>query len=113
MIPCIFTINKRNTRISDTEQVRIKPREKRKLNWDDKLTLEFNGKSPCVSELTIERTDNVPTVFLCGNSTVVDQDNEPWGSWGQMIPRFSMKISALPIMPNPEKAPIHSLQPNA
>lgn len=88
MIPCIFTINKRNTRISDTEQVRIKPREKRKLNWDDKLTLEFNGKSPCVSELTIERTDNVPTVFLCGNSTVVDQDNEPWGSWGQMIPRF-------------------------
>lgn len=26
--------------------------------------------------------------FLCGNSTVVDQDNEPWASWGQMIPHF-------------------------
>lgn len=88
LIPCTFIINKRNTRISDNELVRIKPREKRKLNWDDKLTLEFNGELPCLSELTIERIDNIPTVFLCGNSTVVDQDNEPWGSWGQMIPRF-------------------------
>lgn len=26
--------------------------------------------------------------ILCGNSTVVDQDNEPWASWGQMIPHF-------------------------
>ena len=26
--------------------------------------------------------------FLAGNSTVVNQENEPWGSWGQMIPRF-------------------------
>lgn len=86
--PCTFIINKRNTRISNNEQVRIKPREKHKLNWDDKLTLEFNGEFPCLSELMIEKVDNVPTVFLCGNSTVVDQDNEPWGSWGQMIPRF-------------------------
>ena len=30
----------------------------------------------------------MPTIFLCGNSTVVDQDNEPWASWGQMITRF-------------------------
>ena len=83
-----FVINKRNTHISDTEDVRIKPRERQKLNWDDKLTLELNGNSPTLSELTIERVENVPTVFLCGNSTVVDQDNEPWASWGQMIPRF-------------------------
>lgn len=83
-----FTINKRNTRISDKEQVKIKPREKQKLNWDDKLTLEFNGDAPCLSSLKIERADNVPTVFLAGNSTVVDQDREPWASWGQMIPRF-------------------------
>lgn len=88
LTPCTFIINKRNTRISDTEQVRIKPREKRKLNWDDKLTLEFNGEAPCLSQLIIEKVNDIPTVFLCGNSTVVDQDNEPWGSWGQMIPRF-------------------------
>ena len=83
-----FIVNKRNTRISDTERVRIKPREKKKLNWDNKLTLEFNGPAPRVAEVVIEPTRKPITVFLCGNSTVVDQDNEPWGSWGQMIPRF-------------------------
>lgn len=86
--PCSFVINKRNTHISDKEDVRIKPRERQKLNWDDKLTLEFNGDAPQLSELIIEKANNVPTIFLCGNSTVVDQDNEPWASWGQMITRF-------------------------
>ena len=88
LLPCSFTINKRDIHISDKEDVRIKPRERSKLNWDDKLTLEFNGDTPQLTELIIERIENVPTVFLCGNSTVVDQDNEPWASWGQMVPRF-------------------------
>lgn len=83
-----FTVNKRNTKISDTEEVRIKPRERSKLNWDDKLTLEFNGARPACAAICIERDDRVPTIFLTGNSTVVDQDEEPWASWGQMIPRF-------------------------
>lgn len=83
-----FAVNKRNTIIGNGEKVQIKEREKNKLNWDDKLTFEFNGDAPCVSSLKIERTDDVLTVFLAGNSTVVDQDNEPWASWGQMIPRF-------------------------
>ena len=88
LLPCSFTINKRDIHISDKEDVRIKPRERSKLNWDDKLTLEFNGDAPQLTELIIERVANVPTIFLCGNSTVVDQDNEPWASWGQMVPRF-------------------------
>jgi lysophospholipase L1-like esterase len=84
-----FVINKRNTLIyPDGERVKIKPREENKLNWDDKLTLEFNGNIPVVSEVLIEKMSNAITVFLCGNSTVVDQDNEPWAGWGQMIPRF-------------------------
>ena len=83
-----FTINKRNTVIKGNQKVKIKEREKKKLNWDDKLTLEFNGDAPRLSSLVIERVDKVPTVFLCGNSTVVDNDNEPWASWGQMIPHF-------------------------
>lgn len=84
-----FIVNKRNTHIDGNEYVRIKPREKRKLNWDDKLTLEFNGSAPVCESITIEPADTtVTTVFLCGNSTVVDQDNEPWASWGQMIPYF-------------------------
>lgn len=85
---CVFVINKRNTHISDKEDVRIKARERGKLNWDDKLTLEFNGDAPQLAELIIERVENVPTIFLCGDSTVVDQDTEPWASWGQMITRF-------------------------
>lgn len=84
-----FIVNKRNTHIAGNEYVQIKPREKRKLNWDDKLTLEFNGSAPVCESITIEPADTaVTTVFLCGNSTVVDQDNEPWASWGQMIPYF-------------------------
>ena len=60
---CTFVINKRNTRISDDESVRIKPRERRKLNWDDKLTLEFNGTAPQLAYLTIERVDDVRRSF--------------------------------------------------
>lgn len=83
-----FVINKRNTLIVDKEYVKIKPREKSKLNWNDQLDLEFSGDAPQITSLTIDKVDNVTTVFLCGNSTVVDQDNEPWASWGQMIPNF-------------------------
>lgn len=83
-----FTINKRDTLIGEKERVHIKPRERNKLNWDNKLTFEVNGNMPCVQSLVIEKTDSVPTIFLAGNSTVVDQDTEPWASWGQMITRF-------------------------
>ena len=83
-----FIVNKRNTQITENEQVRIKPREKNKLNWDDKLTIEFNGSAPQTASMSIEKVDDVTTVFLCGNSTVVDQEEEPWASWGQMIPAF-------------------------
>ncbi|MCD8261357.1 MAG: rhamnogalacturonan acetylesterase [Bacteroides sp.] len=83
-----FVINKRNTLIGDGEEVKIKLRERSKLNWDDKLTLEFNGVAPRLRSLKIEKAEDVITLFLCGNSTVVDQDNEPWGSWGQMITAF-------------------------
>ncbi len=89
-----FIVNKRNTTIYDAQgnavdRVRIKDREKSKLVWDDKLTLEINGDSPAVSSITIEpASSSVPTLWLCGNSTVVDQDYEPWASWGQMITRW-------------------------
>lgn len=58
-----FTVNKRNTIISDGEKVQIKEREKNKLNWDDKLTFEFNGDAPCLASLKIEPVNDVVTVF--------------------------------------------------
>lgn len=84
----VFVINKRNTVIEGDRLVRIKPREQGKLNWDDNLTLEISGSAPQVEKIVVERVEGVPTVFLCGDSTTVDQDNEPWASWGQMAPRF-------------------------
>lgn len=83
-----IVVDVRTPRISETEEIRRKPREMSYLNWDNKLTLEFNGEKPCVSSLQIEKADDLPVIFLAGNSTVVDQEYEPWASWGQMFPRF-------------------------
>lgn len=95
-----FIVNKRNTTIYDAsgkavDRVRIKKREETKLNWDDKLTIEVNGDAPAVSSIVVEPADkSVQTLWLCGNSTVVDQDYEPWASWGQMITRwFTDKVA--------------------
>ncbi|SCD19751.1 Rhamnogalacturan_acetylesterase_like [Proteiniphilum saccharofermentans] len=82
-----FIVNIRNTKIGEKDSVRIKPREIGKLNWDDKLTIEVNGIQAGLQTMVIESV-SVPSVFLAGNSTVVDQDNEPWCGWGQMLPRF-------------------------
>ncbi|MBW8686684.1 rhamnogalacturonan acetylesterase [Chitinophaga rhizophila] len=83
-----FIVNVRSPRISSNTQVKLKPREHGKLDWDDKLTLEFSGPQPCISQLKIEKVSGQITVFLAGNSTVVDQEEEPWAAWGQMIPCF-------------------------
>ena len=82
-----FVVNKRSTFIEEGKRVKIKEREKSYLAWDDRLTLEFNGDNPAVKSIHIEPVD-VPTIYLCGNSTVVDQNYEPWASWGQMITRW-------------------------
>ena len=82
-----FTVNKRSPQIDEKTRVKIKEREKGYLAWDDRLTLEFNGPLPAVKSIHVEKVD-VPTIYLCGNSTVVDQNNEPWASWGQMITRW-------------------------
>jgi lysophospholipase L1-like esterase len=72
-------------------QVKLKSRELGILNWDHKLTLEFNGEYPSVRSIDIEaigaKTDE-PVLYLAGDSTVVDQYYEPWAAWGQMLPRF-------------------------
>lgn len=83
-----FLVNKRTPAINDKMKVRIKPGEVGSMTWDDKLTLEFNGAAPAVKEIRIEPDTTAVTLYLCGNSTVVDQGKEPWASWGQMFPRW-------------------------
>jgi lysophospholipase L1-like esterase len=69
-------------------EVKLKSREIGALDWDEKLTLEFNGDHPSVRSISIRPIANVPIVYLAGDSTVVDQDKEPWAAWGQMLPVF-------------------------
>lgn len=82
-----FTVNIRNSKLGDG-QVSLKSREVGKLTWDNKLTFEFNDERPCVVSIEITPDPNAITVFLAGDSTLVDQDNEPWCGWGQMITRW-------------------------
>ena len=70
-----------------THLVKLKSREVGNLDWDHKFTLEFNGDHPSFRSITIEPVHET-TIYLAGDSTVVDQDIEPWAAWGQMLPRF-------------------------
>jgi lysophospholipase L1-like esterase len=70
------------------DSVKLKKRELPYLHWDNHLTLEFNGDKPKICGIEIAKNNKAITVFLAGNSTVVDQAEEPYASWGQMIPAF-------------------------
>lgn len=85
-----FCVNIRTPKIIGDGEVKLKPREQSSETWawDEKMTLEFNGIRPAVCSLEIEGVDNLPTVYILGDSTVCDQPQEPWNSWGQMLPRF-------------------------
>ncbi len=88
-----FTVHVKDSIIRDakgnaTDKVKLKPRELNYFHWDDKLTIEFNDTAAKVCAVEITPNTTATTVFLAGNSTVVDQDREPWASWGQMIPSF-------------------------
>ncbi|HXM35936.1 MAG TPA: rhamnogalacturonan acetylesterase [Pyrinomonadaceae bacterium] len=85
-----FTVNVRTSKIAGNGEVKLKDREKTTelWSWDEKLTLEFNNSRPCVNAIEITRTDEAPTVYLLGDSTVCDQPSEPYASWGQMLTRF-------------------------
>ena len=48
------------------------------------LTVITDGAEPPKPAIT--RNDAAPTIYLCGDSTVTDQQSEPWGSWGQCAP---------------------------
>jgi len=84
-----FDVNLRIPEIAgdSNHRVKLKSREMDGLDWDNKLTLEFNGDNPSIRSISISPVSE-PTIYLAGDSTVVDQDVEPWAAWGQMLPRF-------------------------
>ena len=83
-----FMVNKHTPVIDGNTRVKLKPREVGYKNWDDSLNLSFCGPANAVQRIQIEAVNDATTIFLCGNSTVVDQEDEPWASWGQMITRW-------------------------
>ena len=101
---CSFSVNVRDSRLPPPpknapggDRVLLDQWEKSNgpaglvLDWDDKLTLEFDpaGAGPvCLDSVELVRADDLATVFLAGDSTVTDQPREPGASWGQMLPRF-------------------------
>lgn len=93
IVPQTFTVHVKDSLIKDLQgnvinKIRLKPREFSYLHWDNLLTIEFNDSLPKVCAVEITPNKKATTIFLAGNSTVVDQDREPWAAWGQMFPRF-------------------------
>lgn len=78
----------RNQNGTQIGMVKLKPRERKYLHWDSLLTIEFNCKAPKVSSIIIQSNKTAKTIYLTGDSTVVDAQYEPWASWGQMLPYF-------------------------
>lgn len=88
-----FTVHVKDSIIRDAlgnrvDKVKLKTREINYLHWDNLLTIEFNDTAAKVCAIEITPNTKAVNIFLAGNSTVVDQDREPWASWGQMIPSF-------------------------
>ncbi len=50
---------------------------------DDKLTLECDDIRPGVGAIEIKRVDDLPVLFICGDSTVGDQPGENNASRGR------------------------------
>ncbi len=85
-----FIVNVRRPQIAGGGEVRLKDRENSNeaWAWDDKITLEFTNSHPGVSTIDIEKADDIPTLYIAGDSTSTDQALEPFNSWGQMITAF-------------------------
>ncbi len=89
----IFTVHVKDSMIRNPsgyiiQKVKLKSREYDYFHWDNLLTIEFNDSLPKICAVEITPNKTAATIFLAGNSTVVDQDKEPWAAWGQMFPRF-------------------------
>lgn len=82
-----FNVNIRTPKIDKNQNITLKDREKDIFDWDDKLTLEFLGEVS-IQSIKITLKENLTLVYLAGDSTVTDQDVEPWASWGQFITNY-------------------------
>lgn len=74
--------------IGGAKSIELKRSETTGLKWDDCLSIEFNGEAVNVASIVLEKVEGLRKIFIAGDSTVTDQEREPWASWGQMFPYF-------------------------
>lgn len=92
----IIAVNTRRMEIGNTgEKVEADLREWPTFwTWDEKLTITVVGNRPTLSSLEITKADDIKTIFLMGDSTVTDQMQGQFGTWGMMLPRwFNDKVA--------------------
>jgi hypothetical protein len=83
-----LVVNIHSPKLADGTSIKLDSREIGVFHWDDKLTLEFLDTRPALVNMEIHKVDDAATIFLCSDSTVTNQTNEPFGTWGQMLPRW-------------------------
>ncbi|MFJ5223010.1 rhamnogalacturonan acetylesterase [Streptomyces sp. NPDC088400] len=52
------------------------------------LDLRFEGSAPLLAHLRVTPAPRTPQLFLAGDSTVCDQQGEPYSGWGQQLPQY-------------------------
>lgn len=55
---------------------------------NNELSIDFYGNQSLIKDIAIKKVDDVKVIYIAGDSTVCDQENEPFIGWGQMIPCF-------------------------
>lgn len=84
-----FAVNTRRAALKDGRRVKSCDRgDGGALMWDTNLTVDVFCEGARPAKPAISPAPGVRTVFLVGDSTVTDQEGEPWGSWGQALPAF-------------------------
>ena len=91
-----FSVNVRTPALPGGGRVLLKPGEEKHPRWDDILSIEdlsfstVDGKPlrPLSYTVDVKPDAAMPVVYLAGDSTVCDQGDEPWATWGMMIPAF-------------------------
>lgn len=91
-----FCVNTRNTLLSDGDKVRISREEVDHERWDDRLTIDVLTQGATAPAVKVERApEDTVTIFVAGDSTVCCYNEEPYGSWGQMLPAFFNETVAI------------------
>jgi lysophospholipase L1-like esterase len=93
-----FAVNVRTRALKEGGAVRINSRELGPPvmpRWDNRIVLELDGAEASVSRIEISPAAAIPTIFIAGDSTVTDQDHDPWTGWGQMLPAFFTDKAAI------------------